>query len=204
MIELQNRNNSRSVWLNEITELVKNFSIEDLNQVIDIQLNNDKSLFLDTFSEFKNQFYEETFSSQFWKNNVLKNYKTIFSGSNRVPEELKSVFTFLKTPKVFPSVLLLDFILSNSANESYSSFDGIRDSLKDALFVENYKKLPQSIQESLNESSSIQSSRKQYDMKESLIFSLRKNTNLVLYLKTLSKIAKEFIEFDFSISFSKL
>lgn len=202
MIELQNRNNSRSIWLNEITELVKSFSIEDLNKVIDIQLNNEEALFLDTISEFKNQFHEETFSSQFWENNVLNNYKTIFSGSNKVPEKLKSVFSFLKTPKVFSSILLLDFILSNSANENYSSFDGIRDALKDALFVENYKKLPQSIQESLNESNSIQSSRKEYDMKQSLIFSLRKNTNLVLYLKTLSKIAKEFIEFGFSISFS--
>lgn len=202
MIELQNENNSRYSWLNETTELVKSFSIEDLSKVIDIQLMNDKSLFLDTISEFKNQFYKESFSSQFWKNNVLDNYKTIFSGSNKVPEELKSAFNFLKTPKVFRSVLLLDFILSNEANESYSSFDGIRDSLKDALFVENYKKLPQSIQKSLNESNSIYSSRKQYDMNHALIVLLRKNTNLVLYLKTLSKIAKGFIEFGFSISFS--
>lgn len=202
MIELQNENNGRYSWLNETIELVKSFSIEDLSKVIDIQLMNDNSLFLDTISEFKNQFYKESFSSQFWQNNVLENYKTIFSGSNKVPEELKSAFNFLKTPKVFSSVLLLDFILSNEANESYSSFDGIRDSLKDALFVENYKKLPQSIQNSLNESASIQSSRKQYDTNHSLISLLKENNNLVLYLRTLSKLAKEFIEFGFSISFS--
>lgn len=202
MIELQNENNSRYSWLNETTELVKSFSIEDLSKVIDIQLMNDNSLFLDTISEFKNQFNGERFSHQFWKSNVLDNYKTIFSGSNKVPEELKSVFNFLKTPKVLRSVLFLDFILSNSANESYSSFDVIRDSLKDALFVENYKKLPQSIQKSLNDSSSIQSSRRQHDINHSLISLLKKNTNLVLYLRTLSKLAKEFIEFGFSISFS--
>jgi hypothetical protein len=202
MIELQNENNSRSAWLNETIELVKSFSIEDLSRVIDIQLTNDESLFLDTVSEFKNQFNGERFSPQFWKSNVLDNYKTIFSGSDNVPEELKSVFNFLKTPKVFNSVLILDFILSNDANESYSSFDGIRDSLKDALFVENYKKLPQSIQNALNESASIQSSRKQYDINHSLISLLKKNYNLVLYLRTLSKTAKEFIEFGFSISFS--
>lgn len=202
MIELQNKDNSRSTWLNETIELVKSFSIEDLSRVIDIQLTNDESLFLDTISEFKNQFNGERFSPQFWKSNVLDNYKTIFSGSDKVPEELKSVFNFLKTPKVFNSVLILDFILSNDANESYSSFDGIRDSLKDALFVENYKKLPQSIQNSLNESVSIQSSRKQYDINHSLISLLKKHNNLVLYLRTLSKIAKEFIEFGFSISFS--
>jgi hypothetical protein len=202
MIELQNENNSRYSWLNETTELVKSFSIEDLSKVIDIQLMNDNSLFLDTISEFKNQFNGERFSHQFWKSNVLDNYKTIFSGSNKVPEELKSVFIFLKTPKVLRSVLFLDFILSNSANESYSSFDVIRDSLKDALFVENYKKLPQSIQKSLNDSSSIQSSRRQHDINHSLISLLKKNTNLVLYLRTLSKLAKEFIEFGFSISFS--
>lgn len=202
MIELQNENNSRYSWLNETTELVKSFSIKDLSRVIDIQLTNDESLFLDTISEFKNQFNGERFSPQFWKSNVLDNYKTIFSGSNKVPEELKSVFNFLKTPKVFNSVLLLDFILSNEANESYSSFDGIRDSLKNALFVENYKKLPQSIQNSLSESASIQSSRKQYDRNHSLISLLKKNNNLVLYLRTLSKLAKGFIEFGFSISFS--
>lgn len=202
MIELQNKNSSRSTWLNETIELVKSFSIEDLSKVIDIQLMNDNSLFLDTISEFKNQFNKERFSPQFWKSNVLDNYKIIFSGSNKVPEELKSAFNFLKTPKVFSSVLLLDFILSNEANESYSSFDGIRDSLKDALFVENYKKLPQSIQNSLNESASIQSSRKQYDINHSLISLLKENNNLVLYLRTLSKLAKEFIEFGFSISFS--
>lgn len=202
MIELQNENNSRSAWLNETIELVKSFSIEDLSEVIDIQLTNDESLFLDTISEFKNQFNGERFSPQFWKSNVLDNYKTIFSGSDKVPKELKSVFNFLKTPKVFNSVLILDFILSNEANESYSSFDGIRDSLKNALFVENYKKLPQSIQNSLNESASIQSSRKQYDINHSLISLLKKNNNLVLYLRTLSKLAKEFIEFGFSISFS--
>ena len=202
MIELQNENNSRSAGLNETIELVKSFSIEDLSEVIDIQLTNDESLFLDTISEFKNQFNGERFSHQFWKSNVLDNYKTIFSGSEKVPKELKSVFNFLKTPKVFNSVLILDFILSNEANESYSSFDGIRDSLKNALFVENYKKLPQSIQNSLNESASIQSSRKQYDINHSLISLLKKNNNLVLYLRTLSKLAKEFIEFGFSISFS--
>lgn len=202
MIELQNENNIRSTWLNETIELVKSFSIEDLSRVIDIQLTNDESLFLDTISEFKNQFNGERFSPQFWKSNVLDNYKTIFSGSDKVPEELKSVFNFLKTPKVFNSVLILDFILSNEANESYSSFDGIRDSLKNALFVENYKKLPQSIQNSLNESASIQSSRKQYDINHSLISLLKKNNNLVLYLRNLSKLTKEFIEFGFSISFS--
>ncbi|MBF1306297.1 MAG: hypothetical protein HXM94_00720 [Parvimonas micra] len=199
MIELQNKNSSRSTWLNETIELVKSFSIEDLSKVIDIQLMNDNSLFLDTISEFKNQFNKERFLPQFWKSNVLDNYKIIFSGSNKVPEELKSAFNFLKTPKVFSSVLLLDFILANEANESYSSFDGIRDSLKDALFVENYKKLPQSIQNSLNESASIQS---QYDINHSLISLLKENNNLVLYLRTLSKLAKEFIEFGFSISFS--
>lgn len=202
MIELQNENNSRSTWLNETIELVKSFSVEDLSKVIDIQLMNDNSLFLDTISGFKNQFNGERFSPQFWKSNVLDNYKTIFSGSEKVPEELKSAFIFLKNPKVFRSVLLLDFILSNEANESYSSFDGIRDSLKEALFVENYKKLPQSIQNSLSESASIQSSRKQYDINHSLISLLKKNNNLVLYLRTLSKLAKEFIEFSFSISFS--
>ena len=202
MIELQNENNSRYSWLTETTELVKSFSIEDLSKVIDIQLMNDNNLFLDTISEFKNQFNHEQFSPQFWKSNVLDNYKVVFSGSDKIPEELKSAFNFLKTPKVFRSVLLLDFILSNEANESFSSFDGIRDSLKDALFVENYKKLPQSIQNSLNESASIQSSRKQYDINHSLISLLKENNNLVLYLRTLSKLAKEFIEFGFSISFS--
>ena len=82
MIELQNKNSSRSTWLNETIELVKSFSIEDLSKVIDIQLMNDNSLFLDTISEFKNQFNKERFLPQFWKSNVLDNYKIIFFNKN--------------------------------------------------------------------------------------------------------------------------
>lgn len=106
MITPETHNNS-TVLLDELTSIVRNFSMDDLEKLEDVQLS-EEILFLEKISPFLNQFKEEMFSKEFWRSKVVKNYQTLFSNTPKIPTKLTSQYSLLIDSDVLECFVILN------------------------------------------------------------------------------------------------
>lgn len=204
MITPETHNNS-TVLLDELTSIVRNFSMDDLEKVEDVQLS-DSILFLEKISPFLNQFKEEMFSKEFWKTKVLKNYQTLFSNTPRIPSKLSSQYSLLIDSNVLECFIILNkYLVQDIDGISPSRIDNdlIMQSLRGVFFVSNIKKLPISIRDAFDKAFVKNEEFHSYpDRVYYFVNLLKENEVLIEYLTSVKNLIQSVQSFDFSISYN--
>lgn len=204
MITPETHNNS-TVLLDELTSIVRNFSMDDLEKLEDVQLL-EEILFLEKISPFLNQFKEEMFSKEFWRSKVVKNYQTLFSNTPKIPTKLTSQYSLLIDSDVLECFVILNkYLVQDIDGISPSRIDNdlIMQSLRGVFFVSNSKKLPVSIREAFDKAFVKNEELHSYpDRVYYFVNLLKENEVLIEYLTSVNNLIGSVQSFNFSISYS--